>query len=1179
MYYAYIDENKPLHDPSSDSAVLYRGQVTLVLNAINDFRFSILQSHPLFDGGIEPYRSRVTVMRGDAQVFCGRIIDCTQKMGNDGLMLKEYIAECELAYLLDSVQDVQELHNSTAETYLKAILKHHNRRTNGKKKIKLGTIDIEMQRTFRHITHESSWQNVKNLVNELGGYVKLRYDDNGSRRLDYLPNPSTQESDERTTIELAVNLQSIQSNQRPEQSITRIVPLGMELDNVEVAIRRLELKGVIRSPEWWLYRYHREGGFAESSALGTRWVGRALIVFSESNFRNDVDLNSANIPHDREAFHAAIASLSTAGVVNNPDYWKTICTEACPTDCTHGNLRLLFCRVNYALDIYNPRSPLVDAPRQRLTMRSLTNDKRDWLPVSSVDEAIKRLVDAGLMDSEESNVRWWRDNHTLISNEAGRLMIMLSLLNYSETPVRPSSVDRQDLFDTAVDRLARIGAITAPNFWKTRFNVACRFERGLPRCPGCPHDRTPPEERCMLTDRIRWLIRYTSDNIADEKNAYAPLPVVEKALIFDDVSSPAELVRQGSAWSDHFLLPNSVTISALDLSLVDAENFNPFEVGNTYRAKNHILGINAKYRLIEQQLDIVSPIKSSLIFGDRQASLSRGPSSGSQSTARGAATGGHDHNAADITAGTLTIARIPIGETASTVSLGNHTHTAVQVGAVPTSHLTSSNAHTPANVGAAPAVHVGSTGAAHGSATVAVAGFMSSADKAKLDGVANNANNFTHPAHTARNTELTGGQVYSNVTVDAQGHTTGLAIRNLTAANIGAATTANLTAHTGNTTVHITAAERTRWNNTAGNATAPGRPSTIVVAAHDARQHTINAGFDFRCGSTNAHTQINQALQAAGAGGKVYLSEGTYNVGNTLINIPENVTLVGAGKDATVLNVSAATAIDMQAASQLQDVRVKSVSAANTTALVRLQGIDTIIERCVFDGNTRDASTFTTRYNHGVFVNTQTCRITDCFLGGFRSYAIHTAVNQSRSTIRTCHFTRPISITGNNIVLFGNNFFQLTSTSYAIRASGDNWRVQSNNVVGGGLFIAEGAITRHAITGNTTTGTNFSIMCQRTMSLINVSNNSFSGDIKFVSTYGVSNVNQIKISDNICNRIIVMRSGTGNPQLSRFSITGNISSGISQFRDLNASLVTDNLGPTPTTSNNAANTRINNHPV
>lgn len=47
---------------------------------------------------------------------------------------------------------------------------------------------------------------------------------------------------------------------------------------------------------------------------------------------------------------------------------------------------------------------------------------------------------------------------------------------------------------------------------------------------------------------------------------------------------------------------------------------------------------------------------------------------------------------------------------------------------------------------AAPLSHVGATGAAHGNATSAVDGFMSKADKAKLDGIDTGANKFVHPA-------------------------------------------------------------------------------------------------------------------------------------------------------------------------------------------------------------------------------------------------------------------------------------------------------------------------------------------------------------------------------------------------------------------------------------------------
>jgi Phage tail fibre repeat len=67
-----------------------------------------------------------------------------------------------------------------------------------------------------------------------------------------------------------------------------------------------------------------------------------------------------------------------------------------------------------------------------------------------------------------------------------------------------------------------------------------------------------------------------------------------------------------------------------------------------------------------------------------------------------------------------------------------HAVTAAQVGAY---------SKTEADANYAPKSHVGASGAAHPAATTAAAGFMSTADKSKLDGIAAGANNYSHPAN------------------------------------------------------------------------------------------------------------------------------------------------------------------------------------------------------------------------------------------------------------------------------------------------------------------------------------------------------------------------------------------------------------------------------------------------
>lgn len=67
---------------------------------------------------------------------------------------------------------------------------------------------------------------------------------------------------------------------------------------------------------------------------------------------------------------------------------------------------------------------------------------------------------------------------------------------------------------------------------------------------------------------------------------------------------------------------------------------------------------------------------------------------------------------------------------------------------------------------ATPSTHIGSVGTAHGTVTTTVAGFMSSNDKIKLDGISVGATKYVHPTSA-----VTAG-TYSKVTVDANGHIT-----------------------------------------------------------------------------------------------------------------------------------------------------------------------------------------------------------------------------------------------------------------------------------------------------------------------------------------------------------------------------------------------------------------------
>ena len=98
----------------------------------------------------------------------------------------------------------------------------------------------------------------------------------------------------------------------------------------------------------------------------------------------------------------------------------------------------------------------------------------------------------------------------------------------------------------------------------------------------------------------------------------------------------------------------------------------------------------------------------------------------------------------------------------------------------------------------------------HGVATTTLNGFMSSADKSKLNGIATGANAYTHPSDGGGSiaTALAGAYVISKLVVNAAGHVTSTDTRQLTLANLGytGATNANYYTHpTGDGNLHVPA--------------------------------------------------------------------------------------------------------------------------------------------------------------------------------------------------------------------------------------------------------------------------------------------------------------------------------------------------------------------------------------
>ena len=164
-------------------------------------------------------------------------------------------------------------------------------------------------------------------------------------------------------------------------------------------------------------------------------------------------------------------------------------------------------------------------------------------------------------------------------------------------------------------------------------------------------------------------------------------------------------------------------------------------------------------------------------------------------------------------------------------------------------------------------------------ATSSTKGLMSAADKAKLDGVATGANNYTHPSSHAA----------SMITQDS-------------------------------THRFVTDTEKSSWNNKADAdildtfssnsfvgidevTTAVNelhRTATFVIAASNSNGSGLYHA-DYKCTGTDDQNKINAAIAALpSSGGKIVLLDGTYNITGPITVNKANVTIEGMG-NSTVL--------------------------------------------------------------------------------------------------------------------------------------------------------------------------------------------------------------------------------------------------------------------------------------
>ena len=223
--YRILCDSYVLYDPRLPDLFVLEPDLTQKKNELGELTFTIPKEHPHY-GVLEKLKSRIKVYRDDTLIWIGRAIEDERDLYKN----RKVIAEGTLAFLLDSILRPFTMYGTAAEVWA-YILTQHNSQVNVNQRLGLGNCDLAGSVSIETKDYLSAWQVLKtSLLDSLGGYLIVRYDDNENPVLDYLadaPDTSTQR------IEFGENLIDLVLCKSASETYTACVPQGAALRDID----------------------------------------------------------------------------------------------------------------------------------------------------------------------------------------------------------------------------------------------------------------------------------------------------------------------------------------------------------------------------------------------------------------------------------------------------------------------------------------------------------------------------------------------------------------------------------------------------------------------------------------------------------------------------------------------------------------------------------------------------------------------------------------------------------------------------------------------------------------------------------------------------------------------------------------------------------------------------------
>lgn len=641
------------------------GKLTIKETDIDDLELTVNRDNLLFDN-VRPMHTHVEVYDDDKLLFRGRAIKPKKEMQSSGRFIRTYTFEDIEAYLLDSVQRFYEAVGLTPKEFLQSLLDVHNSQVPQYKQFKLRNCNVTNNKddAYRQIDYPKTRDAIKDkLINELGGYLVTEYKQDGPNMLDYVTDIGNDHKND-TPIQLAVNMKSASLMIDPTKVITRVIPLGKQLEP-----QKVEVDGENSTIT--------TGGGATTAINGdwTEAIKHAAKMMNVNLDQNGLNAVLRRINQESGGSETVTNNWDSNARAGHPstgllqyiqptfDTWKVQGYE----DIHKGfhQLLALFNDSNWLADIsvaggWGPtgtrrvNGPVTDTTTETLTngwgwpFPSVgegsfsqaqrfgydggyrTNSFHDGLDFGSVDHPGSEVhaihggtvVFKGYMGGLGNYVvTHSTDGFNIVYQEAfssaGQIRVNIGdkvktgdIIGWRNTDHLHVGVTKADFYDAVKKSFTNDGTWLDPQ---------ALIKNGG---DGSQSEDESKKEEVSNSNAARPKLTITSVN---EGRDYIDIPELQKefgiingTIEFNEVTDANDLMNQAKAWIDAQRVPESWEVSAVELNL---PNFDHFKVADRYMFINPYVAQSQLLRVVQKEVDLLQPHKSTLTIGDKSLGL------------------------------------------------------------------------------------------------------------------------------------------------------------------------------------------------------------------------------------------------------------------------------------------------------------------------------------------------------------------------------------------------------------------------------------------------------------------------------------------------------------------------------------------------------------------------------